>query len=124
MPGVVLQSDNEDESFIHPRNAFPELATIASKLDIAAGFTMQSKAVKHLIDKMDDSQHEVTLMPHRITVPVVQSLYELASGNHSVLRRDHACFVIREGLLLLWSRTPDDLGEHAKDMEGKLIDAV
>ena len=125
VPGVVLRSEElEDGYSVYPRNAFPELGVIASRLDIGAGFTMRSKAVSHLVDKMTDDQTEVTLMPHRITVPVTQSLQVLATGEHSVMRRDHACFVVREGLLLLWSRTPDDLTDHAKDMEGKLIDAM
>lgn len=120
----MLRSDSGDGYAFHPPNAFIELSTICSRLDITAAFTMQCESVHHIIQKLHDAQTEITLQPHHLTIPVAQSLRELATSNRSVMRRDYACFVKEESLLLLWSHTADDLLTHARDIEDKLVDSV
>jgi hypothetical protein len=85
---------------------------------------MRCETVDHFIDKLQPGQSEVTLMPHRVTIPVAESLRELATTNQTVMRRDYAAFLKDERVLLLWSSTADDLLDHARDMESKLVDSV
>ena len=121
---MVLQSESQDGYYVYPQNAFAELKNICSRLELVAAFTMQCDTVDHFIEKLQVNQTEITLMPHCLTIPVAESLQELARGNHSVRRRDYACFIRKEHLLLLWSQTADDLLDHAKDIERKLVDSV
>ena len=85
---------------------------------------MQCETVRHIIQNFHDGQTEITLQPYHITIPIVQSLHELVTFNKSVMRRDYACFVKAENLLLLWSNTADDLLTFAREMEDKLVDSV
>ncbi|KAK4232962.1 glycosyl transferase family group 2-domain-containing protein [Achaetomium macrosporum] len=121
--GIVLAADSGDY-VSHPQNAFPELSAICQKLNIPVVFTMRCDTVDHFLDRLQDGEVEVSLQPHHIILPVVQSLHALATFDNSVRSRDCACFVREERLLLVWSRSTDDLLGHAGDVEDKLIGAM
>jgi hypothetical protein len=123
---LALRSDSGEDVTLEPSNAFTELSGICWKLDIPAAFTMRCEAVDHFIQKLqnDPTQTEITLHPHHMTIPVVDSLHELATFDTSVRRRDYACFVREEAVLLVWSQTSDELLIHAGEMEDKLVASV
>ena len=85
---------------------------------------MRSETVDHFIGQIRDHDTEINLLTSHITIPVVQSLHDLATFDTTVRRRDYSCFVREEGVLLLWSQNTDDLLVHAMNMEDRLVAAV
>ncbi|KAK4446877.1 glycosyl transferase family group 2-domain-containing protein, partial [Podospora aff. communis PSN243] len=123
-PGLVVAAESGDDFVAHPRNVFPELNAIRKKLNVPVLFTMRCETVDHFIQRLQPGETEISLQPHHIILPIVQSLHALATIDTSVRSRDNACFVREEGVLLVWSRTADDLLAQASDLEDKLIGAM
>ncbi|KAK0658057.1 glycosyl transferase family group 2-domain-containing protein [Cercophora newfieldiana] len=123
-PGVFVCAESGDGFAAHPQNTFPELSAICKRLNVPVIFTMRSETVDHFLERLLDNDVEVSLHPHHLILPVVQSLHSLATVDRSVRSRDGACFVREEGVLLVWSRSTDDLLAHAGDLEDKMIGAM
>lgn len=85
---------------------------------------MQSETIDHFVGNLQDGEVEVNLKAHNISIPVVQSLLELATVDNTVRRRDFACLVREERLLLVWAQSADRLLTHASDLEDKLVASV
>ncbi|KAF2808460.1 uncharacterized protein BDZ99DRAFT_534601 [Mytilinidion resinicola] len=121
--GVVMQV--EDDESVHyisePEDVNPELKVVCEKLNLAVAFTMSSEICSPLFSRVGKNDTELTLGPYNLTVPVVNSIRELARNDTGVRRRDIMCLVRQERLVLVWSHTAEDLMVQGVDVESKIM---
>ena len=124
--GVVLQGPiGQSPRFIsEPPDISNDLITACQKLDLNAAFTMSSEITSPFFSRLEEDQTEFRLHPYNLTVPVVNSLRELASGNMGVRKRDYICLIRHEKIALVWSHSPEELVGQALDVESKLLGVV
>lgn len=126
--GVVLRVDPEEDEEVKyvskPDEVDPDLQQISTNLGLEAIFTMSSDITALLFKRIGKSDSEVTLTPHNITVPVVDSLNALALDSSNVRRRDFCCFARQEKVVLVWTSTADELMTHAIEVETKLMGSI
>lgn len=121
--GVVLSTDEEDVFVSEPENCYPELVPFCRKLDIAALCTMQGDVVNDLLQRLHPDTAEVVLAADQV-IPILPSRRDLINSDSSVRRRDFACFIKDEKLLLAWSTNANALAPHMSHLETKMMDAV
>lgn len=124
--GIVLQVEHEQETkfIVEPQTTDDNVKTICSNLNLGAVFTMSSDLTHLFFTKIGKDDFEITLSPNNVTVPVVDSLQELARDGAGVRRRDFCCFVRKERLVLVWSNTADGVMLHGGDVDSKLMSSV
>lgn len=120
--GIVLADGGEYHA--EPAGIYPEMKDICRKLDIVALCAMRCDVTHHLLQRIPQDDGEITLSPHHVTIPVVESLQQIVSSDSRVRRRDFACFVRNERLLLVWSYNADELFAQASNMESKMVGMV
>ncbi|KAH7031442.1 glycosyl transferase family group 2-domain-containing protein [Microdochium trichocladiopsis] len=109
---------------VWPANTYPELAGACEKLKLTAAFTMRCEVAQHVLEKLKPGQTEMAMGGHDTILPVVESLHELATTDTSVVKRDYACLVRQEGVVLLWAQSMDGLMQHASQMEDTLMGSL
>ena len=127
--GVAIRADpaewDEETRFItEPSNLDQSIKSIAAKLSLHAVATMSSEITSFIFRMVNATQGEFMLTPNKVTVPVVESLEELATGMAGVVSRDFCCLVRRERIVLVWSHTGEDLLHKASDVESKIMGSV
>lgn len=125
--GIVMRAEHEDgetKYIMNPDNFSKDLEVISSKLGLAVVFTMSSDITNLFFTRIGKDDSEVTLAPNSITVPVVDSLRDIARDGGGVRRRDYCCFVREEKIVLVWSNSADELMIHASDVESKIMSSV
>src|SRR5438034_5713519 len=96
--GVVLQGPvGQSPRFIsEPADVSNDLVIACEKLDLNAAFAMSSEITSAFFPRLELDQTEFRLHPYSITVPVVNSLQELATNNTGVRKRDYMCLIRQE----------------------------
>ncbi|KAF3397236.1 hypothetical protein DPV78_007304 [Talaromyces pinophilus] len=126
--GIVIRVEPETEEeakFVSkPDDTDPDLQLISANLGLEAVFTMSSDITALIFKRIGKNDSEVTLSPHNITVPVVDSLSALAGDSSNVRRRDFCCFSRQEKTVLIWTNSPDELMTHAIEVETKLMGSI
>lgn len=126
--GIIIRVEPETEEeakFVSkPDDTDSDLQLISANLGLEAVFTMSSDITALIFKRIGKNDSEVTLSPHNITVPVVDSLSALALDNSNVRRRDFCCFSRQEKAVLIWTNSPDELMTHAIEVETKLMGSV
>lgn len=126
-----MQYSSEDPSVVatqryisDPPDADSRLKSVAYCLDVPILATMSSGITAYVLSKMEEGQMELELYRNGPTVPVAECLDELVEGTRGVTRRDFCCLLRQEKLVLLWSRSVEDIMFHASEVESKLIGSV
>jgi hypothetical protein len=124
--GIIMRVEHEQEiKFIaEPQTINENVRVICDKLNLGALFTMSSDLTHLFFTKIGIDDCEITLSPNNVTVPVVDSLQELAKDGAGVRRRDFCCFVRKERLVLVWSNAPDGIMLHGGEVDSKLMSSV
>jgi hypothetical protein len=126
--GVVLRAEPEDDEepkyVCKPDNIDPDLQSISTNLGLEAIVTMSSDITTLLFKRIKKNDSEITLSPHNITVPIVDSFSALAMDGSNVRRRDFCCFSRQEKVVLVWTNSADELMAHAIEVETKLMGSV
>ena len=124
--GLVLQVEHENETkFIaEPQTIDDNVKVVCRNLNLGAVFTMSSDLTHLFFTKIGKDDFEITLSPNNVTVPVVDSLQELAQDGTGVRRRDFCCFVRKERLVLVWNHVADGLMLHGGEVDSKLMSSV
>jgi hypothetical protein len=124
--GVILQvEDGQSLRYIsEPEDVDSDLRVVCEKLNLAVAFTMSSEICAPIFSRIRKDDMECTLAPYNITVPVVDSIRELARTKAGVLRRDFMCLVRQERVALVWSHKAEDLMVRGADVESKLMGTV
>lgn len=126
--GLVMlvdpETDEEVKYVSKPDDTDSNLQTISTSLGVEAIFTMSSDITALIFKRIGKNDAEVTLSPHNITAPVVDSLSALAADSSNVRRRDFCCFSREEKVVLIWNTSADELMAHAIEVETKLMGSV
>jgi hypothetical protein len=134
--GVVIQvrpSEADDlgetQYIAEPPHADENLRAISERLSLGTLVTMSSDITSFIFDQVgpEDTTDEITLKPHNIIVPVANCLEDVARGARAgagVTRRDFCCLVRSERLVLVWSRSGEDIMLQAADVESKLMGLI
>jgi len=124
--GIIMRVEHEQEiKFIaEPQTINENVRVICDKLNLGALFTMSSDLTHLFFTKIGIDDCEITLSPNNVTVPVVDSLQELAKDGAGVRRRDFCCFVRKERLVLVWSNAPDGIMLHGGEVDSKLMSSI
>lgn len=128
-PGLLLQVDLDQEDLLQrfimePKNIDQRLLKFAATLNMGALATLSSDITGYLFSQIQTTDVEVTLRPHNITVPVIESLEVLIKNSFVVTRRDFCCLLRREKLVLVWSQSGEELMPQTADVESKLMGSV
>lgn len=124
--GVVLQADDGQsiQYISEPEDIDADLKIACERLNLAAAFTLSSEICAPIFSQIGKTDTEFTLAPYSLTVPVVNSIRELARNDTGVLRRDLMCLVRQEKLILVWSHTAEDLIVQGSEVESKIMGTV
>ena len=124
--GIVIRVQSEDQThfIVEPQSIDDDLKSICANLNFAVLFTMSSDITSLLFTRITPSDTEITLSPNNITVPVVDSLRDLAFDGAGVRRRDFCCFVREQRMVLVWSSSADEVMLQGADVESKLMSSV
>jgi hypothetical protein len=124
--GIVMRVQQEDTTtfIVEPQTMDEDLRTICGRLNLAVVFTMSSDITSLLFTRISRGESEITLAPNNITVPVVDSLRDLAEDGAGVRRRDFCCFVRQQRVVLVWSNSADEVMLQGADVESKLMSSV
>ncbi|KAK9778119.1 hypothetical protein AB5N19_01659 [Seiridium cardinale] len=128
-PGLILRVEGQsaelaDTYLAEPPSLPQALAQFATRMDLAALVTLSSDITSHLFAELsndNDTDTEMQLVPHNITVPVVNCIADLATQDLGISRRDYCCLVRQERVVLAWTNQADQLLIHAADIENKLM---
>lgn len=124
--GIVMRiSQDVTTQFIaEPQTIDENLKIIADNMHLSVIFTMSSDITSLLFTRVAKDDTEISLTPNNITVPIVDSLEELASNSSGVRRRDFCCFIREQRIVLVWSTSADNIFVQAADVESKLMSSV
>jgi hypothetical protein len=124
--GIVMQVQHEEDTkfIVEPQTMDDNVKIISAILNLPVVFTMSSDITSLFFARIAKDDAEITLSPNNITVPVVNSLEELANDGAGVRSRDFCCFVRREKLVLVWSNSANEIMLQGGDVESKLMSSV
>jgi hypothetical protein len=126
--GIAIRVQQEDDTkfIVEPQSLDANLKIIAAALNLAVIFTMSSDITSLLFTRVEKGDSEITLAPNNLTVPVVESLQELARDGiaSGVRRRDFCCFVREQRMVLVWSNSADEIMIQGSNVESKLMSSV
>lgn len=102
--GVVLQRERDDGYVSHPPNLNDKVVAAALKLDVPILMTMSSGVTSALVRQAEGRKqfHDVST---GITMPILDSVAELASGSVSVSNEFFICLCKEEQMALVWGHT-------------------
>ena len=124
--GAIIRIETTDRRYCvaEPLGMDENLKLICEKLNVAAITTMSSDITTLVFTNVNSADGEIALSPSNVTVPVVNSLHDLALNGCGVTRRDLCCFVREERVVLVWSISPDELILNCTEVESKLMSCV
>lgn len=125
--GVVMRvkraSQQETKFIAEPQSMSDDLATICTQLNVNVVFTMSSDITNLVFNKIKKDEQEITLPPRYTTIPVVDTLEDLA-GPAGVRRRDLCCFARNPKLVVVWATSTHDILSQGANIENILMSAI
>lgn len=125
--GVAMRVNNSIDGASDvacPNGVDENLKKILRTLDVAVAFNMSSELTSLIFKRVEEDSIECTLTPTDITVPVANSLADVAQSVAGVRRRDFCCFVRQDKAVLIWSDSADGIILRAAEVESKLMSSV
>lgn len=121
--GVVIR--REDGSFVtHPQTLNEEVVKATLKLDAPIAFTMSSEIIAALLSQISPEQTQLGDPQSGTTVPIVDSIEQISSGNATVTRDRLICLCKREQFVLVWGDTVENIVTQGTDVEKWLVGLV
>ena len=108
-----------------PSNLAPSLMETVQRLNPAVAFTMATDITNLIFSILSPTQTEIVLPHDGSQYQIMESFEEMANAPSGQIRKfQYACFVRREGVLLLWHDDVERILVHAAEVERKLLTVV
>lgn len=117
--GVVLRK-TDGTSIFRPETLSSTVRDAVDRLAAPVAITMSSDITEALLQILTPFQTDIQLSS-ALTLPVVQSVVDIALPTSGVTSNTFACVCRRESMLLLWSSSVQTIMDHAADVEMKLL---
>jgi hypothetical protein len=82
-----------------------DLVRAVERLGVAVAFTMSSEITQALLQQITPFQTEFSLDPRGFTLPIVNSVHDIATGKSTVTRDSYVCLCRQERMVLVWGDT-------------------
>ena len=121
--GVVLQ--REDGNYTaHPSNLNDDVVSAVLRLDVPIAFTMSSETTAALMEQISPDQKQLGDPRSGITLPIVDSIAEIAQGRVKLPRDCFICLCRREQFVLVWADTVEGILAQGSDVETWLVGLI
>jgi hypothetical protein len=104
-----------------PSQVRPELMACINRINPAAAFTMSSEITMALLERLSPQQKELVLRPGALTIPIINSLAELAAPETDLDLTGYALIVRSEAMIIVWQDTVDTLYQFGSELETMLL---
>ncbi|KAK3217316.1 hypothetical protein GRF29_1g2672114 [Pseudopithomyces chartarum] len=101
-----------------------DLVRAVERLGVAVAFTMSSEITQALLQQITPFQTEFSLDPRGFTLPIVNSVHDIATGKSLVTRDSYVCLCRQERMVLVWGDTVPGILAHGTDVETRLLGLV
>lgn len=101
-----------------------DLVNAVEKLGVAVAFTMSSEITHALLQQITPFQTELSLDPRGFTLPIVNSVKDIATDKATISRNSYVCLCRQERMVLIWGDTVPGILAHGTDVETKLLGLV
>lgn len=102
--GVVLRADDGSPIAYPPTLSAAVIRTVL-RIDVPVVLTMSSEVTSELMRQLKPRQTEIVDRDTGITLPIIDSIHNLASGQVTVSRGGFVCLCRKERLVLIWNET-------------------
>jgi hypothetical protein len=116
MIGVVLKSQVGGTS-IYPPWLNTTITEATESLNASVIITMVSEVTAVLFDQLSPFQHEITLHPSGLSIPIVECFEDVRQLSTSKQPERTACLVRKYGILLVWTAAVENILPQARELE-------
>ncbi|KAF2110146.1 glycosyl transferase family group 2-domain-containing protein [Lophiotrema nucula] len=102
----------------------PDLVAAVDRLGVAVAFTMSSEISQALLQQIAPFQNELALDPRGFSLPIVNSVRDIATASSAVTRDSYVCLCRQERMVLVWGDTVPGILAHGTDIETRLLGLV
>jgi len=108
-----------------PSQLAGSLVETVQRLNPAVAFTMSTDITNMIFSILSPTQREIVLPSDGSQYQILDSFEEMANATSGQIKKfQYACFVRREGVLLLWHDDVERILVHAAEVERKLLTVV
>lgn len=108
-----------------PAQLDASLVESVQRLNPAVAFTMSTDITNLIFSILSPTQTEIVLPQDGSQYQILESFDEMANATSNQIKKfQYACFVRREGVLLLWHDDVERILVHAAEVERKLLTVV